>query len=77
MRRSNLKKLIISTSISLFFLFSLSQADDLILHLTFDKLSGLIAKDKSNQNNHATFNFHPKIIKGPLGDNAVALNATS
>ena len=65
--------------ISLFFLFSLSfsQADDLILHLKFDKLSGLIAKDKSNQNNHATFNFHPKIIKGPLGDNAVALNATS
>ena len=79
MRILNLKNLILSTPISFFFLFSLSfsQADDLILHLKFDKLSGLIAKDNSNQNNHATFNFHPKIIKGPLGDNAVALNATS
>ena len=56
---------------------SSSQAEDLVLHLEFDKLSGLIVKDRSNQNNHATFNFHPKIIKGPLGDNAVALNATS
>ena len=79
MIKLNLKNLILSTPISLIFLFSLSfsQAEDLVLHLEFDKLSGLIVKDKSNQNNHAIFNFHPKIIKGPLGDNAVALNATS
>jgi len=53
------------------------QAEDLVLHLTFDKFSGPVIKDESGFGHDATFNVQPQEIKGPLGDQAAKLDGVS
>lgn len=43
-------------------------AQDLVLHLSFDELSGKVAKDLSEFGNDATFKGSPKLIEGVFGN---------
>ena len=43
------------------------EAQDLVLHLSFDELAGDVAKDLSDFGNDATFKGNPKLIDGVFG----------
>ncbi|RKU38989.1 hypothetical protein C6496_03615 [Candidatus Poribacteria bacterium] len=43
------------------------EAQDLVLHLSFDELVGDVAKDLSDFGNDATFKGNPKLIEGVFG----------
>ncbi len=56
---------------TLFFLLitmtMVGEAQDLVLHLSFDELAGDVAKDLSDFGNDATFKGNPKLIDGVFG----------
>ena len=58
--------------LGLFFLILISvtavcNAQDMVLHLSFDELEGKVAKDGSEFGNDATFKGSPKLIEGVFG----------
>ncbi|MDE0423289.1 MAG: LamG domain-containing protein [Candidatus Poribacteria bacterium] len=57
--------------LALFFLLitmtMVGEAQDLVLHLSFDELAGDVAKDLSDFGNDATFKGNPKLIDGVFG----------
>ena len=65
-----MKQLAIFWSLSLI-LISVSavcEAQELVLHLSFDALDGKVAKDRSEFGNDATFKGSPKLIEGVFGE---------
>jgi hypothetical protein len=46
---------------------AICDAQDLVLHLSFDELNGKVAKDLSEFGNDATFKGNPKLIEGVFG----------
>ena len=46
---------------------TICDAQDLVLHLSFDELAGKVAKDSSEFGNDATFKGSPKLIEGVFG----------
>ena len=53
---------------TIFSLTTVCDAQDLVLHLSFDELNGKVVKDLSEFGNDATFNKgNPKLIDGPFG----------
>ena len=57
--------------LGLFFLLitmtAIGEAQELVLHLSFDELTGDVAKDLSDFGNDATFKGNPKLIDGVFG----------
>ena len=57
--------------LGLFFLLitmtAIGEAQELVLHLSFDELTGDVAKDLSQFGNDATFKGNPKLIDGVFG----------
>ena len=54
-------------SLILISISAMCEAQELVLHLSFDALDGKVAKDSSEFGNDATFKGSPKLIEGVFG----------
>lgn len=53
---------------SVFFFPEITNAEDLVLHLSFDELNGKVSKDSSEFRNDVTFTGSPKLVEGKFGN---------